>query len=105
MKTKETNTQMDKEDVGKTKVLLPHDFFFVVDTYSYNLYKKYIDKKGKHGVTQCLGYYTKMENLIKKVVQLVIKDKKDILELKEFLNIWKELSEELDIYVSKIKIL
>ncbi len=90
---------IDKEDTKKTKVLLPYNYFFIVDTDSFNLY----GENNNYNTTSCLGYYNNLTNLVNKVIQLIVNDKKEILELKEFLKLWKEVSEEVGEYTSKIK--
>ena len=81
------------------KVQLSERLYFIVSQDSFDLYYQPIKNK----TSRILGYYTSLENLIRKATQFSLHELQKDLSLLEFIRQWKEIQDEMRENVKECK--
>ena len=75
------------------KVIIDNQFYFNKDNeYEYTLFEKQdgITKNGTPKADALIGHYSKLPNLIKRVIEVRLSRKKAVYDLRQFLNEYTE---------------
>ena len=83
-------------------MIIPYNNFEIeVGEHSYDLYHKrppkqrHLNKNVGDEVRVSLGYFTKLDSCIEKIIQIELFNRKEIIDLPHFLELYRSLKEDI----------
>jgi len=77
------------------KIVIDNEYYIHVDDSSYNLCKKYVNKKGKNS-EKIIGYFGSMSSALRKYVEIkALPNDDETIGIKEYFNRIEKFTEQI----------